>query len=43
MERIICTVLSAAHEKQVEETMDMLAEGPESFYKSYLDRPDTAR
>lgn len=38
MEKIICTVLNAAHEQQIEETMDALEEGPESFYKSYLDR-----
>jgi hypothetical protein len=38
MERILCTVLNAAHEQQIEETMDALSEGPESFYKSYLDR-----
>lgn len=38
MEKILCTVLNAAHQQQIEETMDALAEGPESFYKSYLDR-----
>jgi hypothetical protein len=37
MEKIICTVLHEAHEQQVEEAMDTLAEGPENFYKSYLD------
>lgn len=37
MEKILCTVLSEAHKKQVEETMDALEEGPESFYKSFLD------
>ena len=34
MEKILCT----AHEKQIEETMDVLEEGSESFYKSFLDR-----
>jgi hypothetical protein len=29
MEKIICTVLHEAHERQVEEAMDTLAEGPE--------------
>ena len=38
MEKILCTVLREAHEKQIEETMDVLEEGPESFYKSFLDR-----
>jgi len=38
MEKILCAVLNAAHEKQIEETMDALSEGPVSFYKSYLDR-----
>jgi hypothetical protein len=38
MEKILCTVLREAHEKQIEETMDALEEGPESFYKSFLDR-----
>jgi hypothetical protein len=38
MEKILCTVLNTAHERQMEETMDTLSEGPESFYKSYLDR-----
>jgi hypothetical protein len=38
MERILCTVLSEAREWQIEETMGVLEEGPENFYKSYLDR-----
>jgi len=38
MEKILCTVLKEAHERQIEETMEALEEGPESFYKSYLDR-----
>ena len=37
IEKIIATVLHEAYERQVEETMDTLSEGPESFYKSYLD------
>ncbi|MBA2377740.1 MAG: hypothetical protein H0V75_16740 [Rubrobacter sp.] len=37
MEKIICTVMHKAHKQQVEETMDVLSEGSESFYKSYLD------
>ena len=32
MERIICTVLEEARKKQIDETMDALEEGPESFY-----------
>lgn len=32
MEKMICTVLEAAHEKQAEEVMDAFAEGPEGFY-----------
>ncbi|MGI9049188.1 MAG: hypothetical protein ACR2GU_07430 [Rubrobacteraceae bacterium] len=38
MEKIIATVLKEARERQMEETMDALEEGPESFYKSHLDR-----
>ena len=37
IEKILCTVLDEAHKKQVEEAMDTLDEGPEGFYKSYLD------
>ncbi len=37
IEKILCTVLHEAHKRQVEETMDTLSEGPEGFYKSYLD------
>ncbi len=37
IEKIICTVLREAHKRQIEETMDTLAEGSEGFYKSYLD------
>ena len=36
IEKIIATVLKEAHERQVEETMDVLSEGPEGFYKSHL-------
>ena len=35
IEKILCTVLNEAHERQVEETMDTFSEGPERFYKSY--------
>jgi hypothetical protein len=38
MEKVIATVLDEAHKRQVEEAMDALEEGPESFYKSHLDR-----
>jgi hypothetical protein len=34
IEKITVTVLHEAHEKQVEETMETLAEGPEGFYES---------
>jgi hypothetical protein len=37
MDRIMCTVLRDPHERQIEETMDALEDGPERFYKSYLD------
>jgi hypothetical protein len=37
IEKLIVTVLHKAHRRQVEETMETLAEGPEEFYKSYLD------
>ena len=37
IEKILCTVLREAHNRQVEETMETLSEGPEGFYKSYLD------
>ncbi len=37
IEKILCTVLHQAHERQVEENMDTLAEGPEEFYKSFFD------
>lgn len=37
IEKIIVTVLHEAHKQQVEEAMETLAEGPEGFYKSYLD------
>ena len=33
MERIICTVLEEARQKQIDETMGALEEGPESFYR----------
>lgn len=37
MEKILYAVLVEAHERRIEETMDALSEGPESFYKSYVD------
>jgi hypothetical protein len=37
IEKIIAIVLREAHERQVEEAMDTLSDGPESLYKSYLD------
>ena len=37
IEKILATVLREAHERQAEEVADTLAEGPEGFYKSYLD------
>jgi hypothetical protein len=38
MEKILAEVLHEAHSRQVDEAMDALSEGPESFYESYLDR-----
>jgi hypothetical protein len=35
IEKILCTVLQEAHEHQVEETMDVLAEGSERFHRRY--------
>ena len=37
IEKIICTVLHEAHERQVEETMETLSEGPKDFHNSHLD------
>ena len=37
IEKIIATVLHEAHEQQTQEVTDTLSEGPEGFYKSYLD------
>jgi len=37
MDKITRAALREAHERQVEETMDALEDGPERFYKSYLD------
>ena len=36
MEKILAVVLHEAYNRQVEETMDALSDGPERFYKSYL-------
>lgn len=32
IEKILCTVLHETHERQVEEAMQTLSEGPEEFY-----------
>jgi hypothetical protein len=32
IEKILCTVLHQAHERQMEETMDTFSQGPEGFY-----------
>ena len=37
IEKILCAVLDEAHERQVEEMMETLSEGPEDFYKSHPD------
>jgi hypothetical protein len=37
IEKIIATVLYEAHEQQTGVVMDTLSEGPEGFYRSYLD------
>jgi hypothetical protein len=37
IEKISAAVLDEAHKRQVEETIETLAEGPDGFYKSYLD------
>jgi hypothetical protein len=34
IEKIITTVLHEAHDRQVEEVMESLSEGPEGFYRS---------
>jgi hypothetical protein len=36
IEKILCTVLDEAHQRQVEETTETLSEGPEEFYRSRL-------
>jgi hypothetical protein len=33
IEKLIATVLHEAHERQVEEVMETLSEGPEGYYK----------
>ncbi len=38
IEKILATVLNEARKRQVEKEMKTLAEGPEGFYKSCLDR-----
>ena len=37
IEKILCTVLDEAHQRQVEQTTETLSEGPEEFYRSGLD------
>ncbi len=37
IEKILDDVLREAHERQVEEVLETLSEGPESFYRSPLD------
>ena len=37
MDKIMCALLREAQERQVEETMGALEDGPEGFYKSYLE------
>lgn len=39
MEKIICAVLREAHERQIEETMAALSEGPARFYGTMLEPP----
>ena len=36
IEKVIVTILQEAHQRQTEEVMDTLTEGPEGFYNSYL-------
>ena len=36
IEKILCTVLHEAHERQIEKTMEALGEGSGSFYESRL-------
>jgi hypothetical protein len=37
IEKILCSVLQEAHKRQIEKAMAILSEGPERFYRSYLD------
>ena len=37
IEKILVRVPHEAHERLVEESMEKFSEGPEAFYKSYLD------
>ncbi len=37
IEKILCMVLHEAHRRQVEETTDVLSEGPEGFYENSKD------
>ncbi len=38
IEKIICVILHEAHERQVEEVIETLAEGPVGFCGSGVDR-----
>lgn len=38
MDKIICKVLQEAHQRQLDETMKALEDGPERFYESFLDK-----
>jgi hypothetical protein len=38
IEKILCTVLHEAHDRRVEGATEILAQGQETFYSSYLDR-----
>jgi hypothetical protein len=37
IEKILCTVLDEAQQRQVEEATETLGEGPEKFYGNHLD------
>jgi len=37
IEKIIATVLREAHERQTEEAMEIVSEGPKGFYRTSLD------
>lgn len=41
MNQILCAVLRETHERQVEETMDALEDGPGRIYRCHLGRSAT--